>query len=188
MSVVRSGLVAAVLAGALAAPAIACPPPPPPPVPPAMPVGTPEAEVTANARAWNDAHRALSREQERDRALAQQAGLFDTADSMMIARLDRHGVSSGYPPEVSFMNGQPTAVLTPVRWVKGAGDKDELVLSSSNPMSCGFAPADAALRGAPGDVFLVYLQKTAEGPNSVLFVIPIDRVIEPRALALLTKE
>lgn len=139
-------------------------------------------------RAWNDAQRVLSQEQERDRSLKQQASLFDTADSLMVARLDRHGTLSGYPPEVSFMNGQPTAVLKPVRWVKGEGARDELVLSSSNPMSCGFAPADAALRGQAGDVFLVYLQKAAEAPNSVLFVIPIDRVVEPRALAALTKE
>lgn len=188
MSVLRPGLLAAVLTAALAAPAMACPPPPPPPAPPAAPAGTSEADVRALTDAWFQAQRALSYEQERQRTLQQQVGLFDSAGGLVLARLDREGRTSGYPAEFAYMNNMPLVTMKPVRWVKGAGGAEEFELAESNPMSCGYGAADAATRGRVGDVFLVYLAGVELRQDKVLFVLPVSRIIEPRALALLTKE
>lgn len=188
MNAITTGLAAAALAVGLAAPAIACPPPPPPPAPPAAPAGASEADARALADGWNLAQRALSYEQERQRTLQQQVGLFDSAGGLVLARLDREGRTSGYPAEFSYMNNMPLVMMKPVRWVKGAGGTEEFQLAENNPMSCGYGAADAAARGRVGDVFLVYLEGAELRQDKVLFVLPVGKIIEPRALALLTKE
>lgn len=188
MIAIRTGLAAMVLAAGLAAPAIACPPPPPPAAAPAPPAGTPAADVKALADAWYQAHVAVSYEQQRQRTLQQQVGLFDSAGGIVLARVDRMGQTSGYPEELAHKNNLPLVVMKPVRWVKGAGGSDEFQLASDNPMSCGYAAVDAAVRGGEGDVVLVYLEGAELRQDKVLFTLSVSRIIEPRTLALLTKE
>ncbi len=185
---IRTGMVAASLAAGLAGPAIACPPPPPPAAAPAPPAGTSQADVRALTDAWFQAQRALSYEQERQRTLQQQVGLFDSAGGMVLARLDSEGRTSGYPAEFAYMNNMPLVTMKPVRWVKGAGGAEAFQLSETNPMTCGYGRVDAAVRGRVGDVVLVYLEGAELRQDKVLFVLPVSRIIEPRALALLTKE
>jgi hypothetical protein len=188
MTGIRTGLVAAAVAAGLAAPAIACPPPPPPPAPPAAPAGTPEADARALADGWNLAQRALSYVQDRDRQLEQQVGLFDRAGGLVLARVESEGRTSGYPEEFAYMNNMPLVMMKPVRWVKGAGGSEAFQLAETNLMSCGYGAVDAAVRGQVGDVLLVYLDGAELRQDNVLFVLPVSRIIEPRALALLTKE
>ena len=185
----KAALVAMLLAAGTAMPAIACPPPPPPPpAPPAAPAGTSEADARALADVWNLAQRSLSYEQERQRTLQQQAGLFDSAGGMVLARVAREGRTSGYPAEVSYMNNMPLVMMKPVRWMKGAGGSDEFQLAETNVMSCGYGAADAAVRGRVGDVVLVYLEGAELRQDKVLFTLSVSRISEPRTLALLTKE
>ena len=46
----------------------------------------------------------------------------------------------------------------------------------------------ALLRGRVGDVVLVYLEGAELRQDNVLFTLSVSRIIEPRTLALLTKD
>jgi hypothetical protein len=82
------------------------------------------------------------------------------------------------------MNGQPLAVLKPIRWIKGSGPSAEINLGSSMAPPCGQMTGQDALYGKPGDVFLVYLSGGAQ--PTVLEAYLLDRIIEPRTIAALT--
>lgn len=184
MTFIRTGIVAAAMAAGLAAPAIACPPPPPPAPAPKLAAGASPADQAASDRAWNDAHYRLRAEEGRAWTLKQQARLFDEANTIAIVRYDRAGKVSGMPKEFDYMNGDPLAIVKPVRWVKGQGSQAELTLGGGNAPMCGQIPAHDAFYGSPGDVFLIYL--AADG--HVLEGYKLDRIIEPRTLAALTKD
>ena len=189
MGAIRAGMTAAVLAACLPAPAIACQPPPPPPAAPAPPAGTSAEDAKSLSDVWYQAQRTLSYERERQRSLQQQTDLFDQAGGIALARVASEGRTSGYPEQFAYMNNMPLVMMKPVRWVKGAGGAEEFQLAESGGMmSCGYGAADAATRGQVGDVVLVYLEGAELRQDKVLFTLRLDRIIEPRALALLTKE
>lgn len=189
MNTIRTGLTALVLAVGLAAPANACQPPPPPPAAPAPPAGTSVEDARALADVWYQAQRTLSYEQERQRSLQQQTDLFDKAGGIVLARVASEGRTSGYPEQFAYMNNMPLVMMKPLRWLKGAGGAEEFQLAESGGMmSCGYGAADAATRGQVGDVVLVYLEGSELRQDKVLFTLRLDRIIEPRVLALLTKE
>ena len=175
---------AAAMAAALATPAFACSimPPPPPPVPAA---GTSVADVEALNQAWGQAHGLKYTEELRDWAMRRQAGLFDEATSLVLVRYDREAKTGAAPKEFEHMNGQPLAVLKPVRWLKGGGAMAELKIGMTQPPPCGQMIGHDAYYGKPGDVFLVYLSGNAQ-QKSVLEAFSLDRIIEPRTIAALT--
>lgn len=180
----KSGVVAVAMAAGLASPAIACPPPPPPAPAPKLAAGASAADQAASNAAWNDAHYKLRLEEDRAWALQQQARLFDEAKSIAVVRYDRAGKVSGMPKQFDYMNGDPLSILKPVRWVKGHGAQAELTIGSGNAPMCGQIPAHDAFYGSPGDVFLIYLADDGR----VMEGYKLDRIIEPRTLAALTKD
>lgn len=178
----RIGVISA-LALAFAAPAFACSimPPPPPPTPAA---GTPQADVDALAMAWNAAHGLKYAEENRDWKLKQQVRLFDEAGALVLVRYVREDKTKGLPKEFDYMNGQPLAVLKPIRWIKGGGASVDINIGSSMPPPCGQMIGHDAVYGKPGDVFLVYLSGGAK--PTVMEAYSLDRIIEPRTIAALT--
>lgn len=167
---------------AFAGPALACSIPPPPPPPPA-PSGTPAADVLALETAWSKAQGLKYAMENRDWTLKQQERLFDEAGAIVIVRHVREGVTSGAPKEFDYMNGQRMAVVKPLRWVKGSGSPDEINIASSMPPPCGQMTGHDAVYGKPGEVFLVYLS----ADKSLMQAYSLDRIIEPRTIAALTK-
>lgn len=170
---------AAVLA--LTAPALACSPLPYPP-PPAPAAGTSPADAQALEAAWLQSHVAARAAEDREWALKQQTRLFDEAKGIALVRYDREGKVSGLPNEFDHMNGDPLAILKPVRWVKGTGAMTEITIGRGQLPPCGQMPAHDAFYGKPGEVFVIYL--AADG--HVMEGYRIDRIIEPRTLAALT--
>ncbi len=183
----RFGRFAIVAAAALsmAAPALACSPVPFPPPPPA-PAGTPQADVDALAMAWSAAHGLKYAEENRDWKLKQQVRLFDEAGALVLVRYVREDKTKGLPKEFDYMNGQPMAVLKPIRWIKGSGASAEINIGSSMPPPCGQMTGQDALYGKPGDVFLVYLSGGAQ--PTLMEAYSLDRIIDPRTIAALTAQ
>ncbi len=180
----RIGVLAAA-AVMLTAPAFACSimPPPPPPIPAP---GTPEADVEALAMAWGKAHGLKYAEETRDWKLKQQVRLFDEADALVLVRFVREDVTKGLPKDFEDMNGQPLAVLKPIRWVKGSGSPAEINLGSTMPPPCGQMIGHDAVYGKPGDVLLVYLSGGKQ--PTVMEAYSLDRIIEPRTIAALAAQ
>ncbi len=58
-------------------------------------------------------------------------------------------------------------------------------MRSASP--CGQMPAHDAFYGKPGDVFLIYLSGDTLQQTDVLDGFALNRIIEPRILAALTK-
>jgi hypothetical protein len=189
MKSIRTGAI--MLVGAMAVswagPAFACSPPAPPPQAPAPPGGTSEADIKALSQAWNQAYWTRASEERRAWSMKQQAELFDKATRIAVARFDHAGKTSGAPPQFDYMNGQPLAVLKPVRWVKGQGASGDLQLAMGQLPPCGQMAAHDAFYGKPGDVFLIYFSGETLLQSDVLDGFALDRIIEPRTLAALTK-
>ena len=175
--------VMALAAASLAGPALACSPMPYPP-PPATPPGASAADVAALAQAWSQSHAASRAVEDHAWRLRQQARLFDEARSIAVVRYDRAGKVSGMPKEFDYMNGNPLAILKPVRWVKGKGSQAELTLGLGNPAPCGQIPAHDAFYGKPGEVFLIYLADDGH----IMEGFRLDKIAEPRTLAALTAQ
>lgn len=167
----------------LVAPALACSPPAPP-MPPAAPAETSKPDADALAEAWRQAWWQRDDEEQRARRLKEQTRLFDEAASVAVVRYDRADKVSGMPPEFAYMNGGAVAILKPVRWVKGTGAPEELSVGRGFAPQCGWVPANDALNGKPGDVFLIYLGED----RHVMDGYKLDRIVEPRTLAALTTE
>lgn len=176
--------VVAMAAAGLAAPAHACSLPVQPletlPIPAP---GTPQADAAAVGRTWNVVKRSLLDVSERDAMIARQAGMFDAADSVVLARIDTTGRTSGAPPEFAHLNGLTYVMVKPVRWVKGEGANKEFQLGWNGMTSCGPMPEFDAIRGEPGDVFLVYLKGNVLQQQDVNGTLAVERIAEARTLA-----
>lgn len=173
----------AALAASTAAPAFACMPLPPPPLP-AAPAGASQDDIRALEQAWGQAHAALRTQEDMAWRLKQQATLFDEAKSIAVVRYVREDKISGMPKDLDYLNGNPLAVLKPVRWVKGAGSSDELKLGEGMAPPCGWIPAHDAFHGKPDEVFLIYLADDGR----IMEGFRIERIAEPRTLAALTAQ
>ncbi|MEQ1783548.1 MAG: hypothetical protein ABMA14_19505 [Hyphomonadaceae bacterium] len=180
---------AAVAALLLAAPALACSPMPFPPMPEA-PAGTSAEDVAALQRAWSASNAASRAIEDRDWQMKQQSNLFDMSKSLVIVRYDRQEPAGKTASGANWRDGEPSAVLKPVRWVKGHGVKGqgaatEMKLGMSDPPPCGQMRGHAAYYGKPGDVFLVYLSGDVLTQKDVLEAYAIDRIMDSRTLAAL---
>lgn len=173
----------AVLAASMAAPALACMPLPPPPLP-SPPAGASAADIAALEQAWSQAQTALRVQEDAAWRLKQQASLFDEAKSIAVVRYVREDKISGMPKNLDHMNGNPLAILKPVRWVKGTGASNEIKLSEGMAPPCGWIPAHDAFHGKPGEVFLIYLATD----DHILEGFNLGRIVEPRTLAALTAQ
>lgn len=180
---IRLGMISA-MALAFASPALACSILPPPPAPAAAP-GTPEADVLALEMAWSKAHGLKYAMETRDWNMKQQARLFDEAGAIVIVRHVREDVTRGAPKAFDYMNGQRMAVVKPLRWIKGSGSPAEINIAASMLPPCAQMTGHDAIYGKPGDVFLVYLTGGTE--PGVMEAYSLDRIIEPRTIAALTK-
>ncbi len=172
----RVGVVV-VVAAVMAAPALACSIAPPPPVP-VLPAGTPAADVAAVSQAWSTAHALRRAEEDRAWKLKQQEGLFDDAKAMVLVRYDRQ----------AKQGEEPVAIVKPVRWLKGGKAAGDLKIGMSDAPPCGQMTAHDVYYGKAGDVFLVYLSANKLRQEDVLAGYSLDRIVEPKTLALLTAQ
>lgn len=173
----RMGIAAAISVAltALASPALACSIMPPPPAP-AAPAGATADDIAALNDAWGKAHALVRAEEDRAWRLQGQARLFDDAKSLVLVRYDR-----------AARSGDDTlAILKPIRWLKGRGVAAELQLGMTEAPPCGQMIGHDAYYGKPGEVFLVYLSGNTLRAPDVLQAMSLDRIIEPRTIAMLT--
>lgn len=170
----------------LAAPAMACTPMPFPPMPEA-PAGTSAEDAAALQRAWTTSHAASRALEDRDWQLKQQSNLFDMAKSLVVVRFVRQEPAGKSASGANWRDGEPSAVLKAVRWVKGQqqGKATEMKLGMSDPPPCGSMKGHAAYYGKPDDVFLVYLSGDVLTQKDLIEAYPIDRIMDPRTLAAL---
>ena len=186
LKAVGAGLFTLALAIGLADTAHACSPPVPligmPPVPAP---GTPPVDAQALGKTWNIVDRSKREVADRDAKIARQASMFDAAASVVLARIDSTGRSSGAPPEFSHINGLTYVMMKPLRWVKGQGMSETFQLGWNGMTSCGPTPEYDAIRGEPGDVFLIYLSGATLKQENVTGTLAVDKLIEARTLAAL---
>jgi hypothetical protein len=170
--IMRSLIAAAVAFTALVtSAAFACPPPPP---------GPPqEAGESDEAYAQRQAEfRAAQEQQHRDWLHARQVRLWDEADSVIIARIERVRTEDLY-----YIGEVRRVTLRPLRTIKGRRYTNRFDLRYTEATSCGPIPAFDAIQGQVGDEFVIFLrggrpsQRTVQQTNA-LTAITAARIAE----------
>ena len=160
--IMRSLIAAAVAFTALVTSvAVACPPPPP---------GPPqEASESDEAYAQRQAEfRAAQEQQHQDWLHARQVRLWDEADSVIIARIERVRTEDLY-----YIGEVPRVTLRPLRTIKGRRYTNRFDLRYTEATSCGPIPAFDAIQGQVGDEFVIFLrggrpsQRTVQQTNAL---------------------
>lgn len=151
-----------------------------------LPEGTSQADAEALQLAWNTAHQKV-----RDaRSIAEwrkyQASVFETADSIVLARIVRADVRHDRASQEAHLYGTPVVYLKPLKWLRGEGASRELALATTSRTSCGLMPGYAAMTGKPGDVHVIYLSGDVLDQEHVLSVMAVEGLDDPGTLALLT--
>lgn len=145
--IIRSLLSAAIALTVFAtATAFACPPPPPPP----------PQEMGESEEAYGERVVAYHTEQERQHQQwlhDRQVRLWDEADSVIIARVERIRTVDLY-----YIGEVPRVTLRPVRTIKGRRYTNRFDLRYTEATSCGPIPAFDAIQGAVGDEFVIFLR------------------------------
>jgi hypothetical protein len=160
--IMRSLIAAAVAFTALVTSvAVACPPPPPGPP---QDVGESD-EAYAQRQAE---FRAAQEQQHQDWLHARQMRLWDEADSVIIARIERVRTEDLY-----YIGEVPRVTLRPVRTIKGRRYTNRFDLRYTEATSCGPIPAFDAIQGDVGDEFVIFLrggrpsQRTVQQTNAL---------------------
>jgi hypothetical protein len=141
--------------------AVACPPPPPGPP---QDVGESD-EAYAQRQAE---FRAAQEQQHQDWLHARQMRLWDEADSVIIARIERVRTEDLY-----YIGEVPRVTLRPVRTIKGRRYTNRFDLRYTEATSCGPIPAFDAIQGDVGDEFVIFLrggrpsQRTVQQTNAL---------------------
>ncbi|MBY0567249.1 MAG: hypothetical protein K2P70_08060 [Hyphomonadaceae bacterium] len=160
--IMRSLIAAAVAFTALVTSvAVACPPPPP---------GPPqEVGESDEAYAQRQAEfRAAQEQQHQDWLHARQVRLWDEADSVIIARIERVRTEDLY-----YIGEVPRVTLRPLRTIKGRRYTNRFDLRYIEATSCGPIPAFDAIQGQVGDEFVIFLrggrpsQRTVQQTNAL---------------------
>lgn len=160
--IMRSLIAAAVAFTALVTSvAVACPPPPP---------GPPqEVGESDEAYAQRQAEfRAAQEQQHQDWLHARQVRLWDEADSVIIARIERVRTEDLY-----YIGEVPRVTLRPLRTIKGRRYTNRFDLRYTEATSCGPIPAFDAIQGQVGDEFVIFLrggrpsQRTVQQTNAL---------------------
>lgn len=156
----------------------------PPPAAPAPRPGVSPADAASLAQAWDTVQRTRVLNEDRERTLALQADFFARSASLLLARIEGRDRISGLTGPGAYLNGLPQVSLRPVQWLKGGGRSDEAFLLSAQPFpSCGSLPGHDALRGEPGDLFVIYLSGDTARQQDVLGTVALGALIEPQALS-----
>jgi hypothetical protein len=153
--------------------AIACPPPPPGP-----PQEAGESDDAYAARIA--AFRAEEAAQHAAWSLQMQQRVWDEADSVFIARIERVGTV-----ELQHVGDSPRVALRPVRSLKGRRYASRFMLRYTEMTSCGPIPSFDALRGHVGDEFVVFVRGGRPRQASVRQAIAPANITEPRVRAAL---
>lgn len=124
----------------------ACPPPPP---------GPPqEAGESDEAYAQRQAEfRAAQEAQHQQWLHDRQVRLWDEAESVIIARVERIRTVDLY-----YIGEVPRVTLRPVRTIKGRRYTNRFDLRYTEATSCGPIPAFDAIQGQVGDEFVIFLR------------------------------
>lgn len=162
----------------LSATAEACPPPPPPPPPEAGESN--EAYQTRLA-----ALRAAEAEVNAQRVLQMQQGWWDESQSVLLARVVRRDSIRLKDNWGEIYGRSPRVLLRPVRWLKGSGSSRRFRLNYEGLTSCGPYGGGDAVDGEIGEVFVVFVREGRPRQDSVITSLAMDRVRDPRVLALL---
>lgn len=167
----RFALIGLVLAAAGGQPALACTSPPPPPPPPPR-VGVSAEDAAALRVAWAMAQKAAGEARERQQAMDDQRRLFDTAGSVLVARIDRVEAVRSF--------------LVPVQWLKGEPVAGELEFALSTWTTCRAVASVNGVHGTPGEVFIVYLKGNALLQADTLEARPVSKIVDPETLTIMS--
>lgn len=170
------------LIGALAtfsfATAAACPPPPPPP-----PQELGESEEAYGARVI--AFHTAQEEQHTAWLHAQQVRLWDEADAVFLARIERVQPTNLYNwGDVQRVTMRPLRDSAPL---KGHRYRSSFNLAYQEATSCGPLPAFDALTGSVGDTYVVFVRGGRPHQRTVQHTIAPARITDERIRAALAQ-
>lgn len=156
--------------------AVACPPPPPPP-----PQDVGESDTSYAARVA-----AFQAQQEANHQAwlhAQQVRLWDEADAVFIARIERvrPGADTYYGPS-------QRATLRPQRMLKGRRYTNRFTLTHTDATSCGPIPGFPAIMGNVGDTYVVFVRGGRPAQATVQHTIAPADITDERIRAALAAE
>ncbi|MBX9747378.1 MAG: hypothetical protein K2X34_10785 [Hyphomonadaceae bacterium] len=161
------GLVVAI-ALVVAADAVACPPPPPGPPPEVGESAEAHAARVAEWQAARDAEHTAWR-------LAGQRRLWDEADSVIIARVERVR-----PDRLDYWGDTQRVTLRPLRIIKGRRYTNRFSLRYTDATSCGPIPGFDAIAGQVGDEFVVFLRGGRPRQSTVQGTVSIGAILDVR--------
>ena len=156
--------------------AVACPPPPPPP-----PQDVGESDETYAARAA--AHQAGLEAQHQTWLHERQVRLWDEADSVFLARIERMR-----PMELYAWGDVQRVTLRPLRGsapLKGRRYANSFNLAYQEATSCGPIPAFEAITGHVGDTYVVFVQGGRPSQRTVQQTIAPANITDERIRAAL---
>lgn len=159
-----------VMFGASAAHACLPPPPPPPEQ------GESEESYAARVAAWQ-----AGRDAEHAAWLHQrQVRLWDESDSVFVARITRVR-----PTRLDYIGDTQRVSLRGERSLKGRRYTGNFGLRYTDATSCGPLPSFAAIEGAVGDRFVVFVEGRRPGQSTVQQTVPLDAITDDRIRAAL---
>lgn len=183
---VGATLMAAVVAGMGAAPAMAC----------SLAVGLappdPPADLSPNERVqflrdWEEAEARRQELQAEQWELGYQTAKWDKADGVLVARIETvqpYKLQTQWGYSLNLVRVE----MQPVGWLRGGGELAPFRLTATGIDSCGgYSPRWEGLGGKPGQKFVVYFRGAAPSQDTVLEAIALDRITEPRAVAALAR-
>jgi hypothetical protein len=111
---------------------------------------------------------------------------WNEADGVFLARIETIAPYSkqtqwGYSLDLVRVGMQP------IRWLKCDGELLHFEIATTGFSSCGAHPAWDALRGKPGDTYVVYFRGAAPSQETVLEAIAPSSIRELNAMAALTR-
>ena len=102
------------------------------------------------------------------------------ADAVFLARIEElppSTITGRFGSSMDVVNVRDV-VLMPVTWLKGEGSASQFRIGPQEFNSCGPWPFWPALRGAPGDMHVVYVKGDPPSQETVLDVIPAADIRE----------
>lgn len=153
--------------------AAACPPPPPGPP---QNVGETDEAYAARQAAWRaeqDAQHAAWLHQ-------RQITLWDEANAVFIGRIIRVR-----PDRFDYLGETQRITMRPEDTLKGRRYNNTFGLRFTDATSCGPIPGFAAITGAVGDRYVVFVRGGRPGQTTVQNTIPLDDITDERIRAAL---
>ncbi len=159
-------------AGTLAAaPANACPPPPPPPEP-----RPGESEQAYNARLKELA--AAQRAEGQAVIATRQATLWNESPIIFVGQVER-------VRPMQTDGAGPSALIRPVRWIKGKGGANSFWLRHRGMTSCGPYGGGDAVEGKVGQRYIVFASRRRLSSKAVIHSVGAANAVDERIAAAL---